>query len=87
MTIVFDDVRKDLPSDQLYRLFNSAGWVKDSTTVLQNDFNKPFINSTLVVSAWDNGKLIGAVRVLSDKMRRTILVLHTIPIGEQYKHE
>jgi len=38
-----------------------------------NNYNIPFINSTLVVSAWENERLIGAVRVLSDKMFRSII--------------
>ncbi|WP_084710978.1 GNAT family N-acetyltransferase [Syntrophaceticus schinkii] len=33
----------------------------------------PFTNSTLVISAWENERLIGAVRVLSDRMFRSII--------------
>ncbi len=40
--------------------------------MLEN-FNKNFINSTLVFSAWVNGKLVGCVRVLSDQMFRSII--------------
>jgi len=38
-----------------------------------NHFNMPFINSTLVISAWENDRLVGAVRVLSDKIIRSII--------------
>lgn len=37
------------------------------------DYNIPFIKSTLVISPWENERLIGAVRVLSDKMFRSII--------------
>lgn len=37
------------------------------------NYSIPFINSTLVISAWENERLIGAVRVLSDKMFRSII--------------
>lgn len=66
---------KDLPNDQLYKLFASVGWADEATTTqtMINIFNKPFINSTIVVSAWDNDLLIGCVRVLSDKMFRSVI--------------
>jgi len=37
------------------------------------DYNIPFINSTLTISAWENERMIGAVRALSDKMFRSII--------------
>lgn len=68
------DTRKDLPCTELHDLFYAVGW-SDGTitpTMLEN-FNKNFINSTLVFSAWVNGKLVGCVRVLSDQMFRSII--------------
>jgi len=74
MNIVFNDTKKDLPSGQLQKLFISAGWSDGSepSSMLKN-FNKPFINSTLVISAWENERLAGVVRVLSDKCIRSII--------------
>jgi ribosomal protein S18 acetylase RimI-like enzyme len=74
MEVVYDNTTKDLPVEQLHRLFVAVGWSDGSETqgMLQN-YNIPFINSTLVISAWDNERLIGAVRVLSDKMFRSII--------------
>jgi ribosomal protein S18 acetylase RimI-like enzyme len=40
---------------------------------LINNYNIPFINSTFVISAWYNEKLVGVVRVLSDKIFRSII--------------
>ena len=74
MSIIFNDTKKDLPVRPLQELFVSAGWSDGSETLeMVENYNKPFINSTLVVSAWDNERLIGAVRVLSDKMFRSVI--------------
>ncbi len=74
MDIIYLDMKKDLPSEQLHKLFVSVGWSDGSETLdMINNYNIPFINSTLVVSAWKNERLIGAVRVLSDKMFRSII--------------
>lgn len=74
MSIVYNDRKKDLPSEQLRQLFISAGWSdgEENPDMLKH-FNIPFINSTLVISAWENECLIGAVRVLSDKVIRSII--------------
>ena len=74
MNIIYSDTKKDLPSEQLQKLFVSVGWSDGSeTSSMLKNYNKPFKNSTLVISAWKNERLIGAVRVLSDKMFRTII--------------
>lgn len=74
LDILFDDFKKDLPSDELRRLFLSAGWSDGKETPEQQaNFNIGFIHSTLVVSAWDDKRLVGAVRVLSDQIFRSIL--------------
>ena len=74
MNIVYNDTKKDLPPDQLRRLFISAGWSDGSETPdMEKYFNTPHINSNLVISAWDNERLVGSVRVLSDKVIRSII--------------
>lgn len=70
MNILFDDERKDLPCEQLERLFVAAGWSDGSYTAYMN---QPFIHSTLVVSAWKADRLLGVVRVLSDKIGRSVI--------------
>ena len=69
--------QKDLPCDQLSALFNAVGWSdesKETTPEMLANFNLPFINSTLVFSAWDDAKLIGCVRVLSDTVFRSVIL-------------
>ncbi|GIP53262.1 GNAT family N-acetyltransferase [Paenibacillus vini] len=74
MSIVFNDSIKDLPSDQLHGLFMSVGWSDGRETIeMLKCFNLPFKNSTLVISAWNDDRLIGFVRVLSDKIFRSII--------------
>lgn len=78
--------QKDLPCDELYQLFLAVGWADESTTTqdMIDHFNIGFLHSTFVFSAWDNGKLVGCVRVLSDlKFRSVIYDLAVLP---QYQH-
>jgi len=76
MSIVYSDTKKDLPIEQLYHLFSEAGWIDAKLNLdaeIMQKFNIPFINSTLVISAWENETLVGAVRVLSDKIIRSVI--------------
>ena len=74
MPVVYNDTKKDLPSEQLHKLFVAVDWSDGADAPDMIDFyNVPFTNSTLVISAWDNERLIGAVRVLSDKTFRSII--------------
>ena len=82
--IRYDDKIKELPCDQLYNLFKLAGWTEGSETdEMLINFNVPFINSTLVVSAWDNERLVGVVRVLSDKVIRS--VIYDLVVDPEYQ--
>lgn len=68
--------QKDLPCEELYKLFLAVGWANEEKTteeMLQN-FNIGFLNSTYVFSAWDSERLVGCVRVLSDLHFRSIIL-------------
>jgi len=84
LDIVFDEERKDLPIDQLRHLFISAHWSDGSETeeMIQN-FNLPFINSTMVVSAWYGDRLVGVIRVLSDKIIRS--TIHDLVVDPDFQ--
>ena len=72
MNIIYNDTKKDLPCEQLYQLFLSAGWTsKNIKNSWLEQFNHCFINSTLVISAWSDERLVGCVRVLSDEIIRS----------------
>lgn len=87
MNVIYK-TNKDLPCNQLSALFSAVGWSnsdKELTPQMLANFNKPFINSTLVFSAWDEDKLIGCIRVLSDTMFRSVIYdLAVLP--EYQKH-
>ena len=71
---VMYDTRKDLPCKALHDLFFAVGWSDgEITPVTLENFNIGFINSTLVFSAWVNGKLVGCIRVLSDQMFHSVI--------------
>ena len=67
--------QKDLPCDQLYQLFLAVGWATEETTTREilDNFNIGFIRATFVFSAWVDGKLVGCVRVLSDRIFRSVI--------------
>ena len=75
MNITYNDTKKDLPPEQLHKLFVAVGWSDGSETpdMIKNGWSIPWVNSTLVVSAWDGNRLVGAVRVLSDTMFRSVI--------------
>jgi len=76
MNIIYNGTKKDLPIEQLHHLFFSAGWTDSELTIdpyMLKNFNAPFINSKLVISAWENENLIGVVRVLSDEIIRSVI--------------
>jgi len=86
MTISYNETEKDLPVGQLHHLFDAAGWCsKNTPQVWLDNFNVPFINSTLVISAWENDRLVGAVRVLSDKIGRS--VIYDLVIDPEYQRK
>lgn len=85
--ITYNETKKDLPVDQLYRLFYLAGWTDTESSTdpdMLKNFNTPFINSTLVISAWDSNRLVGAVRVLSDKVIRS--VIYDLVVDTEYRN-
>ncbi len=74
MSVITYSERKDLPNLPLRDLFFAVGWSDGTETQeMLAAFAQPFINSTFVFSAWDDDLLIGCVRVLSDRMFRSIV--------------
>ena len=73
--ITYMHTQKDLPCAQLHQLFVAVGWSDggEPDPEMLRHFNVPFLNSTLVVSAWEGERLVGAVRVLSDQMIRSVI--------------
>ena len=79
--------KKDLPCNELYKLFLAVGWAtEDKTTqAMIDNFNIGFLNSTFVFSAWHDGQLVGCVRVLSDLHFRSII--YDLAVLPEYQHK
>jgi ribosomal protein S18 acetylase RimI-like enzyme len=75
MSIIYNDEMKDLPLEQLHELFILVGWSDGGALPdeMKVGFMRPWIYSTLVISAWDGDRLVGAVRVLSDTIFRSVI--------------
>lgn len=85
MSITYD-TKKALPCEQLRQLFMSVGWSDgQETPSMLSSFNVPFVNSTIVVSAWDQDTLAGCVRVLSDRIFRS--VIYDLAVSPQYQRQ
>lgn len=72
---------KKFSKDQLLKLYSDAGW-----TSYTNDIEKlmhTIGNSLMVISAWDNDKLVGLIRVVGDGL--VILYIQDILILNDYK--
>jgi hypothetical protein len=66
---------KNLPADQLYDLYESIDWTegvqdKESHALL---IQKVYENSDIVFSAWEDKKMIGVVRAITDKFAHGIV--------------
>lgn len=85
MNIVYNDEMKDLPLPQLYELFIAVGWSDggELSDKMKIGFMQPWLNSTLVISSWDGDHLVGAVRVLSDTLFRS--VIYDLLVAPEYQ--
>lgn len=83
--IEYNETKKDLPASQLHQLFHAVGWSdgEDNEEIAVRFIQGPFLHSTLVVSAWDGERLVGAVRVLSDQIVRS--VVYDLLVDPQYQ--
>jgi transcriptional regulator with XRE-family HTH domain len=78
--------RKDIPNDELHRLYIELGWTDGNEPApLIERYNFGFLNSTVAFSAWHNGRLVGCVRVLSDKIFRS--VIYDLGVTPEYQNQ
>jgi len=85
VNIVYHNEKKDLSLQQLHELFVAVGW-SDAGVLpeeMKAGFIKPWLHSTLVISAWDGDHLVGAVRVLSDTIFRS--VIYDLLVAPEYQ--
>ena len=72
-----------LREDNVYNLYNDAGWT-EYTKDLQN-LLLAIENSLMTITVWDNHKLVGLARVVGDGL--TIIYIQDILVIEKYKRK
>ena len=73
--------KKNISKDQVIHLYENAGWI--SYTNDPDKLMQAIENSLKVISAWDQDKLVGLVRVVGDGL--SILYVQDILILTDYK--
>ncbi|ADU32255.1 GNAT family N-acetyltransferase [Evansella cellulosilytica] len=58
----------NIPADLVESLFQDAGWTKHTPSWQREKFSLIFKNATWAFTVWDDEKLVGMVRVISDKI-------------------
>lgn len=74
---------KKITQENLAYLYNSVGWI--SYTQNLEKLEKAISQSLVVISAWDNDKLIGLIRGVGDG--ETILYIQDILIHPDYQNQ
>lgn len=67
--------------EELIQLYNNVGWY--NYTQDTKKLERAFINSTVIVSAWDEYKLVGVLRAVGDS--ETIMYIQDILVSETYQ--
>ncbi|SFC46330.1 Acetyltransferase (GNAT) domain-containing protein [Bacillus sp. OV322] len=66
--LVIREGTEGVPAEYVEALFEDAGWVRNTPPWQKEKFSLIFKNSTWAFTVWDNNKMIGMVRVLSDQI-------------------
>ena len=66
--IVIREGTEGVPAECVETLFKDAGWAMNTPSWQQEKFSLIFNNSTWAFTVWDNNKMIGMVRVISDQI-------------------
>lgn len=72
-----------LNKDDVFKLYDDAKWTAYTNNML--NLMDAIKNSLLVITAWDNDKLIGLVRVVGDGI--TIIYIQDILVLESYRRK
>jgi Acetyltransferases len=68
-------------TEELVELYNNVGW--NNYTKDTKKLERAFINSTFIVSAWNEDKLVGVLRAVGDS--ETIMYIQDILVDEIYQ--
>ena len=74
--LVIREGTEGVPAESVETLFVDAGWARNTPDWQKEKFSLIFENSTWAFTVWDSSRMIGMVRVISDKiMAATIMDL------------
>ncbi|ASF38205.1 N-acetyltransferase [Halobacillus halophilus] len=59
---------KGVPGNFVEELFKEAGWVRETPSWQKEKFTLMFENSTWAFTVWDENRMVGMVRVISDQI-------------------
>ncbi|RSX58118.1 GNAT family N-acetyltransferase [Bifidobacterium samirii] len=79
MPIAYTEER-NFTQDQVQRLFRSVGWVSGE---YPQQLHKALMGSSTVISAWDDGRLVGLVRALDDGAM--LAYVHYVLVDPEYQ--
>ncbi|MFB7142389.1 GNAT family N-acetyltransferase [Gottfriedia sp. NPDC056225] len=65
---VIREGNEGIPVDDVEALFEDAGWVRNTPLWQKEKFTLIFKNSSWAFTVWDQNKVIGMVRVISDQV-------------------
>lgn len=74
---------KQIQMSDLITLYSSVGW--NAYTTDPYTLNQAIINSTDVITSWQNNKLIGLIRAVGDK--QTILYIQDILVDPNFQNQ
>ena len=74
---------REIPFDQLISLYDSVGWAAYTNEERRSDLKKAVRNSSYVITAWCEGRLIALARGLSDDV--SIFYLQDILVSPEFK--
>ncbi len=80
--ISFTENDKNIPIEGLFKLYTDAQWT--NYTADKNKLNEAYQNSDYVAYAWDNDKLVGAIRVISDGI--SIVYIQDLLVLKSHQH-
>ena len=74
---------REIPFDQLLSLYDSVGWAAYTKKERRSDLKKAVRNSSYVITAWCEGRLIALARGLSDDV--SIFYLQDILVSPEFQ--
>jgi len=69
--------------EDLEKLYSSVGWIAYTNNL--DELDKAINNSLNVITAWDNEKLVGLIRVVGDN--HTIIYIQDILVNPSYQNK